>query len=183
MKIVPVTQKEANEFVVKHHRHHKAVTGSVFQIAAQEENNIVGVAIVGRVLSRHWDGGYTLEVNRLCTNGADNACSFLYAAAWRAAKQLGYKSLITYILINEPGVTLRAAGWKLIGEAGGGSWSVPSRPREDDHPTGTKLLYEICVHGFTVKDKIKRLKVPLNKSFTVMQTKLALTTKELPINL
>lgn len=172
LRIVPITQKEANAFVMANHRHHKQVVGSVFQIAAKCDNEIIGVAIVGRVLARNWDGGYTLEVNRLCTNGKHNACSFLYAAAWRVAKTLGYKSLITYILISEPGVTLRAAGWKLLGEAGGGSWSSPSRPREDKHPVGTKLLYEICVTEFTVKDKIRRLRVPKINRFNVFQQSL-----------
>ncbi|QND84557.1 Uncharacterized protein ChrSV_2331 [Chromobacterium vaccinii] len=37
---------------------------------------------------------------------------------------------------------LRAAGWRLIGEAGGGSWDCPSRPRVDQHPTQTKLKWE-----------------------------------------
>lgn len=183
MVIVPVTQKEANFFVKKHHRHHKEVTGSIFQMAAQEKEDgkdkIVGVAIIGRVLAYEWDRGYTAEVNRLCTDGTKNACSFLYSAAWRVAKQLGYKSLITYILETEPGVTLRAAGWKLIGEAGGGSWNSPSRPRDDNHPTCRKLLYEICVSEFTVRNKIKRIRVPPNHYFVNMkQLSLFQTSKQ-----
>ena len=63
-------------------------------------------------------------------------------AAWRAAKALGYRRLITYTLNTEPGTSLRGAGWKLIGERGGGSWSVPSRPRVDKHPLQMKLLWE-----------------------------------------
>lgn len=142
LEIVPIKQDEANAFVKKHHRHHKPVVGSVFQIACAINENIVGVAIVGRPVSRHLDNGYTLEVNRLCTDGTKNACSMLYAAAWRAAKALGWHRLITYILITEAGTSLRAAGWKLIGERGGNSWSVPSRPRVDTHPLQKKLLFE-----------------------------------------
>ena len=66
----------------------------------------------------------------------------LYAAAWRAARAMGYRRLITYILAQERGVTLRAVGWRLIGEAGGGSWSCPSRTRVDTAPTQIKLLWE-----------------------------------------
>lgn len=142
LEIVPITQKEANAFVAKFHRHHRPVVGSIFQIAVANENEVMGVVIVGRPVSRMLDNGWTLEVNRCCTNGAPNACSMLYAAAWRVAKGLGYKRLITYILKEEPGTSLRAAGWKCIGEAGGGSWSVKSRPRVDKHPLQRKLLYE-----------------------------------------
>lgn len=156
LEIVPITQKEANAYVAKFHRHHRPVVGSIFQIAcsavydacevvSRQEIKIyevVGVAIVGRPVSRHFDNGWTLETNRCCTDGTPNACSKLYGAAWRVCRELGYKRLITYILNSEPGTSLRAAGWKCLGEAGGGSWSVKSRPRVDKHPLQTKLLYE-----------------------------------------
>ena len=64
-------------------------------------------------------------------------------AAWRAARALGYRRLVTYTLPEEGGGSLRAAGWKCLGEAGGGSWSVPSRPRVDKHPTQTKMRWEV----------------------------------------
>lgn len=140
--ITPITQKEANAFVKQHHRHHKPVTGSIFQIAAAIEQNIVGVAIIGRPVSRQLDNGYTLEVNRLCTDGTYNACSILYSTSWRIAKNLGYTKLITYILITEKGTSLYASNWKLIGEAGGRSWNTNTRPRIDTHPTQKKLLFQ-----------------------------------------
>jgi hypothetical protein len=142
IEIVPITQKEANAYVKKHHRHHKPVVGSVFQIACAKDGEVVGVAIVGRPVSRHLDNGWTLEVNRLCTDGEKNVCSMLYSAAWRVAKNLGYKRLITYILSSESGASLYASNWKLVGEAGGGSWNVPSRPRVDTHPIEKKKLFE-----------------------------------------
>lgn len=76
--------------------------------------------------------------------GHRNACSFLYAAAARAAFALGYARIGTYILKSEPGTSLKAAGWKLIGETPGRSWSVPSRPRADKHPLEPKLLFELA---------------------------------------
>lgn len=143
LELVPIKQDEANAFVKKYHRHHKPVVGSVFQIACAVNGEVVGVAIVGRPVSRHIDqGGWTLEVNRCCTDGTKNACSMLYSAAWRVAKNLGYKRLITYILDSEPGTSLRASGWKCLGEAGGGSWSNKKRPRVDKHPTQKKILFE-----------------------------------------
>lgn len=142
LEIVPITQKEANAFVKKHHRHHKPVVGSKFQIACAKEGEIVGVVIVGRPVARKLDNGWTLEVNRLCTVGEKNVCSMLYSAAWRVAKNMGYKRLITYILSQENGVSLNAAGWKCLGAAGGGNWNCETRPRVDTEHTGKKTLFE-----------------------------------------
>lgn len=145
LTIVPIFQREAFAFITKLHRHHKKPVGSVFQIALSDGEKIVGVAVVGRPNGRRQQDGFTLEVTRLCTDGTPNACSMLYAACWRAAKAIGYRKLITYILSSEPGTSLKATGWTLIGERGGGSWSVPSRPRIDNHPLQTKLLFEVKI--------------------------------------
>ena len=143
LTLVPITFKEANEYVKKYHRHHGSVVGHKFSIAVAVENIIVGVAIVGRPVSRGLDNGWTLEVLRVCTNGTKNACSFLYAAAWRATKALGYKKLVTYILNTESGKSIVAAGWKCLGECGGGNWNCKSRPRIDTDPLQKKLRFEI----------------------------------------
>ena len=103
----------------------------------------MGVAIVGRPVSRRLDDGWTLEVNRLCTTGERNACSMLYGAAWRAARAMGYKRLITYTLISEKGTSLRAAGWKCVGEAGGLRWTGKRRPEVDLYPAQMKMKWEI----------------------------------------
>lgn len=143
LEIIPIFQDEAFAFIQQHHRHHRKPVGSIFQIALTDGEKVVGVAVVGRPVSRMLQDGFTAEVNRLCTDGTKNACSMLYAACWRAARELGYRKLITYILNTEPGTTLNAAGWKLIGERGGKSWNVPSRHRVDKHPLQKKLLFEI----------------------------------------
>ena len=70
---------------------------------------------------------------------------FLYAAAWRAAKNIGYKKLITYILDTETGTSLKAAGWKCVGGAGGKRWSGIRRPEVDLYPAQMKLKFEIGV--------------------------------------
>lgn len=138
-----VTLDEANGFVAANHRHHPPVVGHLFSIGAFLGEQLVGVVIVGRPVSRHRDDGVTAEVTRLCTNGARNACSFLYGCAARAAFALGFLRIGTYTLPDEGGASLRASGWKLIGERGGGEWSVPSRPRATmKSPTGAKLLWE-----------------------------------------
>jgi hypothetical protein len=55
---------------------------------------------------------------------------------------MGYRKIVTYTLASEPGTSLVAAGWKLIGERKGGTWNTPSRPRVDKHPTQKKLRWE-----------------------------------------
>lgn len=143
LELIPIGLDEANAFVTQHHRHHRPVVGHKFSLGAIVDAVVVGVSIVGRPVSRHRDDGMTLEVTRLCTDGTRNACSFLYGASARAAFALGYRRIGTYILASEPGTSLTATGWRLIGERGGGSWSVPSRPRVDTHPLEPKLLFEI----------------------------------------
>lgn len=142
LKVVPITLREARAFVASQHRHHRPPQGGLFALAVARGDTIHGVAIVGRPLVRALADDFTAEVTRLCTDGTRNACSMLYAAAWRAARALGYRRLVTYTLAEEGGTSLRAAGWRLIGEAGGGSWNCPSRPRVDTHPLQAKLRWE-----------------------------------------
>lgn len=142
LEIVPITLKEANAFVEQCHRHHKSVTGHKFSIGCSDNEKIVGVVIVGRPVSRYLDDGWTLEVNRLCTDGTRNACSMLYAAAWRAARAMGYKRLVTYILDSEPGTSLKAAGWQCVGQAGGLQWTGRRRPKVELYPQQMKLRFE-----------------------------------------
>jgi hypothetical protein len=144
LEVTPINFDEANAFVEKYHRHHKPVVGCKFCVAVSSDGEVCGVALVGRPVARNLDDGWTLEVNRVCTDGTQNACSMLYGAAWRAAKALGYKKLITYTLEEEGGASLRASNWKLIGMRGGGNWNVPSRPRidTDELLRGQKVLWE-----------------------------------------
>ena len=143
LQVIPVTLADANLFVERLHRHHKKVVGHKFSLGAELAGVLIGVAIVGRPVARMRDDGWTLEVTRLCTDGTANACSFLYGAARRAAFALGYRRLGTYLLASENGASVRAAGWRMVGEVKGRSWSRPSRPREDKHPTVDKKLYEV----------------------------------------
>jgi hypothetical protein len=144
LKIVPISLYEANAFVEAHHRHHEPVVGHKFSIAVADGDKVHGVAIVGRPVARGADDGWTLEVARCCTDGAKNACSMLYGAAWRAAKARGFRRLITYTLQDESGASLRAVGWRLVGQRGGGNWNTPARPRIDTAAMlrGQKNLWE-----------------------------------------
>jgi hypothetical protein len=146
LTLCPLTLREAHAFVAAHHRHHQPSRGGKFAIGVASGEAIVGVVVVGRPVSRELQaGGYTAEVTRLAVlPEARNACSLLYAAAWRAARAMGYRRLVTYTLLEESGASLRGAGWRCLGEAGGGSWSRPSRPRVDEHPLQVKIRWEVA---------------------------------------
>ena len=139
LEIVTIKLREAFDYIGEHHRHHKPPVGSLFQLAVADDDGVIrGVAVVGRPVARMLDDGLTVEVTRLCTDGAPNACSLLYGASRRVAKEKGYRRGLTFILDSETGTSLRAAGWDFHGPAGGGSWSRPSRGRDDPIPTSRK---------------------------------------------
>lgn len=144
LEFTPITLREANTFVEQHHRHHGAARGCICCVAVSLAGVVCGVAIVSRPVARMLDDGWTAEVVRCCTDGTRNACSMLYAAAWRAVRALGYRKLVTYTLATEPGASLRAAGLRVVGEVRGRSWSCPSRPRVDTAPAQDKLRWEIA---------------------------------------
>lgn len=140
MQIVPITLKAANEYVAQNHRHHKPTVGCKFCIGCEDGEQLVGVAICGRPVSRHLDDGKTLEINRLCTDGSRNACSKLYGACVRIAREMGYAKVITYILASENGASLKAANFVCEGEAGGKMWTG-SRKRDNGVPQEMKKRY------------------------------------------
>jgi hypothetical protein len=131
LRVVPVRFREACGFVEMWHRHHQPPVGCKFCLGVADGDGVLrGVAIVGRPVARHFDDGQTLEVTRICTDGTANANSMLYAAAWRAAKALGYTRLITYTQAGESGASLRAAGWRDVARRRPHpGWNRPSRPR------------------------------------------------------
>lgn len=146
LRVAPSTVKAASAYVREHHRHHRPPTGGLFAVSIVDDaGQLRGVAIVGRPVARMLADGATAEVIRVATDGVVNGCSMLLGACRRAAQALGYRRLITYTLASEPGASLRGAGWHLVGEAGGGSWSRPSRARGDDHPTAAKLRWEAAL--------------------------------------
>lgn len=129
MDAIPITLREANEFVKRHHRHSCPVTGCRFAVGAQVDGKLVGVAVAGRPVARRLDDGRTLEVLRVATDGTPNACSFLYGRVARIARMMGYRRIVTYTLAREPGTSLRAVGARVTGEVEPQEWTKPSRPR------------------------------------------------------
>jgi hypothetical protein len=138
-KIRHCSLKDANDFVAAHHRHHKPARGHRFSIKLCQENETIGVAIIGRPVARFDNLETTVEITRLATNGAPNACSQLLGAAARAASALGYDKIQTYTLDTEPGTSLRAAGFTMERITRGGAWNhTDKKPRRTDQPTCQK---------------------------------------------
>lgn len=139
LRPVPLTLKQLNEFVQTHHRHHKPVQGHRFSLGAvNAEDELIGAVSVGRPVARGCDPYATAEVTRLVTTGAKNACSFLYGAAARICKLMGFRKIQTYILDSEPGTSLKAAGWVLEEITAGGQWKHSAGPRRTDQPMNPK---------------------------------------------
>lgn len=143
LRVVPLELRELNDMVSKWHRHHKPVQGHRFSIGVMESKTgeIVGGCSVGRPVARN--GGSpkeVLEVTRLVTDGTHNACSFLYSAAARIGREMGYKKIQTYILESELGTSLMASSWTLEdADCGGGQWKhTDGKPRRTDQPTVRK---------------------------------------------
>lgn len=148
LHLVPVKFRDACAFVDAHHRHHNSPLGMRYALGVADDHGVLrGVAIVGRPVARHFDNGQTVEVTQVATDGTRNACSMLYAAAWRAARALGYTRLITYTQQGESGASLRAAGWQVVAERPAHSgWWRPSRPRGDHGSAGIqRTLWETAL--------------------------------------
>jgi hypothetical protein len=125
----PVDLKVANKLVEKLHRHHQPVVTHRFSLAAYFDSKLVGVAICARPASREVDQHRVLEVSRLVTDGTKNACSILYAACARAAKEMGFEAIQTYTLASEPGTSLKASGWVLDGVTKPKPWRKERRKK------------------------------------------------------
>jgi hypothetical protein len=148
MMVVPLELDEANALVAAWHRHHQPVIGHRFSLGVMDEDGHAhGAAIVGRPVARPLNPRAVIEVTRLVTDGTPNACSMLYAACARAAKAIGYERIQTYILDDEPGVSLRAAGWVYEGSVRGRQWThTDGRPRRTDQPTTDKGRWGLALN-------------------------------------
>lgn len=132
LEIVPMDFANACEFVAQHHRHHKPPVGHKFSIGVADDGKLVGVAIIGRPVSRVLaaDPIRTLEVTRSATDGTRNANSKLYGAARQIAFAMGYDRIITYTQDGETGASLRAAGYRVIAQRPPRKgWDTPTRGR------------------------------------------------------
>lgn len=152
LTIRPIKLRDANAYVAQHHRHNQPVNGHKWSLACYDGDRLCGVAIAGQPIARKLDDGLTIEIRRVCTDGTYNACSILYGACARVARDMGYKRIVTYTLASEPGASLRASGFVNCGEQRGRPWDMPGRPREleqvtlfgtiQKYPTENKIRWE-----------------------------------------
>jgi hypothetical protein len=130
LTLQPIHLAVAREFVAAHHRHSKPPHAHLYSIGLfADVLDLRGVVTVARPVNRHMDDGRTVEVVRLATDGTRNACSRLYAAACREAKNRGYRRVITYTLATETGASLKASGFRDVAHVKGETWDRPGRPR------------------------------------------------------
>lgn len=153
LKLKPITFREACTFIELHHRHHDPPQGLKFCVGVVDSGGTLrGVGTAGRPIARHDQDGVTLEVNRTCTDGADNANSMIYGALRRAAWALGYTRLVTFTQEGESGASLRGAGFILVKELPArGNWAASSVKlkaiRNGSGPGGVIRYRWECVKG------------------------------------
>lgn len=149
LELVPISISDANVLVKRWHRHREPAESGLFALAVADKGVVCGAAIVGRPVARGLQDGWTAEVTRLVTDGTPNACSMLYAAAWRACRALGYRRLVTYTLQAESGSSLLAAGWKVVGKVASRprGWHCEARPRVERDRTQAKFRWEAPVES------------------------------------
>ena len=142
-EIVPISFRYACSIVNIFHRHHQAPQGHKFSLGLEVDGDTVGIVIIGRPVARGLDDGRTLEVTRICImeDNIKNCVSILLGAVCKAAKAMGYLRIVTYILEEEHGSSLRASNFQVDGDVRGRSWSCDSRPRDDKHPLNNKVRY------------------------------------------
>jgi hypothetical protein len=143
VRIIPLTLAQVNDLVAKLHRHHKPARGHRFSLGVvRDDGELCGAAIVGRPVARKVPQYEVAEVTRLVTDGTPNACSILYGAAARVAKEMGFTSIQTYTLESEPGTSLAASGWKFVRRTAGGDWNWHGRDgRRTDQPMAPKKCW------------------------------------------
>lgn len=122
----PIPFAAACDAVAGWHRHHRPPQGHMASFALWDLSagapRICGVVMVGRPVNPTLQARGWLEVTRLATDGTWNACSALYGAVVRwlrgynrtleGAGGVPFTGLVTYILVDEGGGSLRAANWK-----------------------------------------------------------------------
>lgn len=120
-----ITFSEVKKIILKWHSHHKPPVGHVFSLAAYEDDELVGVVVVGRPVAPGFgnDFGKVLEVTRLCTNGHRNAASFLLGCVRRACKAFGVEKIVSYTRDDEAGTCYVAAGWEAVSKVKGSGWN------------------------------------------------------------
>jgi hypothetical protein len=129
LRLIPITVKAALKLVKLWHRHLPDLQGGMFAVAVGDGLEISAVGVAGNP-AREWQGSGRIVISRCAVNELPNGCSMIYGSLSRAARDLGYHEVWTYTLPDEPGTSLRAAGFKDMGLTDGGEHDRPSRRRK-----------------------------------------------------
>jgi len=127
---------------------------------------LVGVAICGRPTGRFLDDGETIEVYRNCVKeGNKNACSMLYGAAIRTAKAKGFRSVVTFTLMSEPGSSTKAANFYLEAENVGSDkgWTGKRKYKCKSQELKKRWRYWIRENYTDLPDDYFKLKIMITK--------------------
>ena len=126
---VPVSRADARAFVTRHHSHHWAPNTWLLSVGVEFGGSLVCVATLELPKARMLCNGTTAEISRVCSDGTTkNAATVAIGALSRAALALGYRRLVSYLLLGERGTSYRAANWHPAAISAGGKWDRPSRP-------------------------------------------------------
>ncbi len=144
LEVRPISLNAARVWIKQRHRHlRKPIKGWLFGVEILRDGKRIGVACAARPNARELQDGVTCEISRVAVlEGERNACSFAYGALRKAARALGYQKVVTYTLAEEPGSSLRAAGFVNVSAVKGREWSCPSRPREQVELLADKQRWE-----------------------------------------
>lgn len=130
-QIIPLTLREANDFVEMYHRHSARTSndGGKFAIGLELDGRLVGAAIVGRPIARMLQRPGTAELLRCCVGpeAPVGAGKMLNARCKRIWQQMGGTRLVTYTLATEAGGSLSGAGFKRVAEAHSAQWKTRGR--------------------------------------------------------
>ncbi|WP_147943968.1 hypothetical protein OHB01_08625 [Microbispora hainanensis] len=139
--ISPVPIQTARAFIAWTRHDPAASAGAAFALGAQSgDGTLVGVALIGWPTAWVFDDGDTAEVLALATDGTSDASQMLLGAAWPLVREMGYRRLIAYTRIDEPGTHLWDAGFRIVPRPLG--WQAISRA--DDV---TRVLWAIRAVG------------------------------------
>lgn len=133
LRPITVTRAGALGFVGEVHRRLPKVQGAMWATSIRDGDtgDLLGVCLVGhpsRVQTTE-DCRHLRVLRVAVADGVPNGCSMLLGAAWRAARALGALRMDTHTHGDEPGVSLRAAGWVFGGWTDGGEHSRAGRVR------------------------------------------------------
>ncbi len=143
LELRPIGVREACSVVARLHRHLPRIVGGLFGCSVFVAGELVGVGVASQPKARLARDGFTVEITRIATDGHRNACSKLYGALCRASAAVGYRRAVTFTRLDEPGSSLRAAGFSDAGLTRWQSWNRPSRGRFADKSQVRRWVREL----------------------------------------